>query len=99
MNTMVSLSMSFAKKDVAEKQKEYETRMVIMFKRSKQSALMYYFSSDGISGFFNNIELIGVIAKSDVDVLNKLTDARELAKHKKQIAEESKKSNMNLGCA
>lgn len=80
-----------AKADVDEKQKEYELRMVAMYKRSNQSILDILMQSDGISGFFTNLQLISVIAKSDQDVLQELTTARETAQVKKMAAEESKK--------
>lgn len=80
-----------AKTDVDKKQKEYELRMVAMYKRSNQSIIDILMRSDGISGFFTNLQLISVIAKSDQDVLQELTTARETAQVKKMAAEESKK--------
>ncbi len=80
-----------AKADVDKKQKEYELRMVAMYKRSNQSIIDILMRSDGISGFFTNLQLISVIAKSDQDVLQELTTARETAQVKKMAAEESKK--------
>ena len=80
-----------AKKDVEDKEKEYEKRMIAMYKRSKQSPLEVLLDSEGITGFFTNLELLTVIAKSDIEILDQLTTARETSQMKKLKAEESKK--------
>lgn len=80
-----------ARKEVADKQVEYEERLIAMFKRSKQSPLEVLLDSDGITGFFTNLELLSVIGRSDQQILEELTAARETAEVKKMVAEDSKK--------
>lgn len=80
-----------ARKEVDDKQVEYENRLVAMYKNSKQSPLEVLLDSDGITGFFTNLELLSVIGRSDQQILEELTAARETAQVKKQVAEESKK--------
>ncbi len=80
-----------ARLDVENKQAEYESRLVAMYKRSKQSPLEVLLDSDGITGFFTNLELLGVIGRSDQQILEELTAARETAEVKKTVAEDSKK--------
>lgn len=77
--------------EVNHKQAEYEDRLVAMYKRSRQSKLEVLLSSDGLTGFFTNLELLGVIGRSDRQILEELTAARETAEVKKQVAENSKK--------
>lgn len=79
-----------AVEDVDDKQAEYEDRLVAMYKRSKQSKLEVLLSSNGLTGFFTNLELLGVIGRSDKQILEDLTAARETAEVKKQVAEDSK---------
>lgn len=79
-----------AKQLVEDKQVEYQDRLVAMYKRSKQSKLEVLLSSDGITGFFTNLELLGVIGRSDKQILEDLTAAREMAEAKKKVAEDYK---------
>ena len=91
--TAVNLAVSEydeAAKEVEAKEEEYQDRLVAMYKRSKQSKLEVLLSSDGMTGFFTNLELLGVIGRSDQQVLEDLTAARETAEAKKQAAEQSK---------
>ncbi len=79
-----------ARQEVDDKQVEYENRLVAMYKSSKQSPLEVLLDSDGLTGFFTNLELLSVIGRSDKQILEELTAARETAQVKKQVAEESK---------
>lgn len=85
-----------AQKEVDDKQTEYEDRLVAMYKRSNQSKLEVLLSSDGLTGFFTNLELLGVIGRSDKQVLEELTEARETAAVKKTVAEESRAQYENF---
>lgn len=76
--------------DVENKHEEFEKRIVAMYKRGKQSKLEVLLNSDGITGFFTNLELLKVIAEKDVEILDELTAARETAKAKQIKAEQSK---------
>lgn len=64
-----------AKKNVEEKQEQYETRLVAMFESRNTSPLEILLQSDSVSGFFTNLELIQVIADSDKEMLMELRGA------------------------
>ena len=64
-----------AKKNVEEKQEQYETRLIAMFENRNTSSLEVLLQSDSVSGFFTNLELIQVIADSDKEMLMELRGA------------------------
>lgn len=72
-----------------DKQVEYETRIVTLFKYRNKSVFELLLSSDSIEGFFSNMRLMDYIASADNKMLEDLIAAQEAAEVARLNAEET----------
>ena len=75
---------------LAEQQRQYESRVVSLFRIRHKSNLEMLLGSDSIASFFTNMELMDYVSSSDKRILENLKEAEQQAEQSRQRADQTK---------
>lgn len=90
-----------AELEYEQKMRQFETRIVHMYKNSNKSVIDILLESEGIIDFFNRYKLMNIIARKDRELIEEISALKKDIEYKKQIKDQEqqelqRKANMSL---